>query len=150
MQSSKFNHRSDKKSLIERREKVMLLLTKGLKGYQIAEKLNLTPSMVSRDISYLSKESNTNLDILVKNTLPFMYTTSIEGIKNVLEEAWKVYGNEGNDVSLTWSNRLKGLEIIKNCHESLFKLVVEGPSIVYLKELEKRLEKIENYKKETP
>lgn len=134
----------------ERREKVMVLLTKGLKGYQIATELKVDPATISRDIHFLSKESNNNLNALVKNTLPFMYTTSIEGIKNVLKEAWKVYGNDEKDISLTWSNRIKGLEIIKSCHESLFKLVAEGPCLVYLKELEERLEKVENYKKENP
>lgn len=143
MELSKSKHRTDNKSLIERREKVMIMLTKGRKGYQIAEELHVDPSTITRDIHYLSKESNNNLNALVKNTLPFMYTTSIEGIKSVLSEAWKVYGNDGNDTSLTWSNRLKGLEIIKDCHESLFKLVAEGPCLVYLKELEERLERLE-------
>jgi hypothetical protein len=126
----------------------MLSLTKGIKGYQIANELQVDPSTISRDVHYLSQESNDNLKTLVKDTLPFMYTISIEGLRNVQLEAWKVYENDGNDISLTWSNRLKGLEIVKNCHESLFKLVAEGPLLVYLKELEERLDKIENHKKE--
>lgn len=139
---------SDRKRIAERREKVMVLLTKGFKGYQIAKELQVDPSTICRDVHYLSKESNENLKSLVKDTLPFMYTTSIEGLRNVQLEAWKVYENDGNDTSLTWSNRLKGLEIVKDCHESLFKMVAEGPLLVYLKELEERLDKIENHKKE--
>jgi predicted transcriptional regulator len=92
-------HRSDNKTLIERREKVMILLTKGLKGYQIAEELDLTPSTVSRDISYLSKESNNNLKSLVQQSLPFLYSTSIEGIKGVLKECWNIYQSDNASVS---------------------------------------------------
>jgi IS30 family transposase len=135
------NH-SNNKIIVERREKVMMLLTKGLKGYQIANELNVDTSTVSRDIQYLSKESSNAINSLVKETLPFMYQTSIEGIRDVLKESWKIYNNVYNDDSLTWSHRLKALEITKSCYESMFKLVSEGPSLVYMKTLEERVEKI--------
>ena len=135
------NH-SNNKIIVERREKVMVLLTKGLKGYQIANKLNVDSSTVSRDIQYLSKESSNAVSSLAKETLPFMYQTSIEGIRNILKESWKIYNNKEKDQDLTWSHRLKALEITKSCYESMFKLVSEGPSLVYMKTLEERLEKI--------
>jgi predicted transcriptional regulator len=124
----------------------MILLTKGLKGYQIAEALDLTPSMVSRDINYLSKESNNNLKSLVQQSLPFLYSTSIEGIKSVLKECWNVY--ESDNPSISYLHKLNSLKLAKECNESLFKLVAEGPCLVYLKELGERLEKVENSKKE--
>lgn len=137
--------RSSNKMIIERREKVMVLLTKGLKGFQIADKLKVDPSNISRDIKYLSKESSNNLNSLAKETLPFMYQTSIEGIKNVLNECWKIYNKDvENGEGITWLNRLNALKLAKECNESLFKLVSEGPSLVYVRTLEERLEKIEN------
>lgn len=120
-----------------------MLLTKGLKGFQIANELQVDPATISRDIHYLSKEPTNVLNSLVKDTIPFMYQTSMEGIKKC-SESWKVYSNEINDDRLTWSNRLKALDVIKSCYESLFKLVSEGPSHVYMKTLEERLEKMEN------
>ena len=136
------------KTLLHRREKVLVLLTKGLKGFQIANELGVDPATISRDIHYLSKESNNSLNSLVKETLPFMYQTSIEGIKTVLNECWNIYNNKDVDHEVTWMNKLNALKLAKECNESLFKLVAEGPSLVYLKELEERLEKVENYKKE--
>lgn len=118
----------------------MILLTKGLKGYQIAEELNLTPSMVSRDINYLSKESNNNLKSLVQQSLPFLYSTSIEGIKSILKECWSIY--ESDNASINYLHKLNSLKLAKECNESLFKLVSEGPCLVYLKELEERLQKV--------
>jgi predicted transcriptional regulator len=144
MQLSK--HRSDNKTIVERREKIMILLTKGLKGYQIAEALDLTPSMVSRDINYLSKESNNNLKSLVLNSLPFLYSTSIEGIKRILKECWSIY--ESDNTSINYIHKLNSLKLAKECNESVFKLVAEGPMLVYLEELEMRLEKVEGHKKE--
>jgi IS30 family transposase len=70
----------------ERRENTLFLLTKGMKGYEIAEELGVDTSTVSRDIQYLISQSHNFLNSLAKEALPFMYQTSIEGIRNVLKE----------------------------------------------------------------
>ncbi len=75
----------------ERRENILILLTKGMKGYEIAKELGVDSSTVSRDIQYLISQSHNYLNTLAKEALPFMYQTSIEGIKNVLKECWSIY-----------------------------------------------------------
>lgn len=45
----------------ERREDVLALLTKGLKGYEIANELGVDASTVSRDIQYLFSQSQNYL-----------------------------------------------------------------------------------------
>lgn len=148
MQLSKVSYRSTNNIINERREKVMVLLTKGLKGYQIANELQVDPATVSRDIHYLSQESTNNLKSIVKETLPFLYQTSIEGIRSVLNECWNIYQNERE--SINYPLRLSCLKLIKESHESLFKLVTEAPTIAHLEELEERLRRIEveKHKKE--
>lgn len=146
MQVSKSRHRSTRKTINERREKVMMLLTKGFKGYQIASELITTPSTVTRDIQYLSKESSNTLQALVKDSMPFLYHTSIEGLKNILVECWNIYQSDNEDLS--YLHKLNSLKLAKECNESLFKLVAEGPCLVYLKELEERLSRFENHKRE--
>ena len=37
----------------ERRQKIWTLITRGMKGYEIAKGLNVDPATVSRDIAYL-------------------------------------------------------------------------------------------------
>ena len=80
----------------ERREDVLVLLTKGMKGYEIAKELGVDASTVSRDIQYLISQSHNYLNTLAKEALPFMYQTSIEGIRNVLKECWSIYTIESN------------------------------------------------------
>ncbi len=120
MQLSRVNHRSNRKKIDERREKVMMLLTRGLKGYQIAEELQVDPATISRDIRYLSKESNNNLKSLVKETLPFLYQSSMEGIRNVLNECWNIYRSDNESIS--YLHKLNSLKLAKECNESLFKM----------------------------
>jgi hypothetical protein len=129
----------------ERRENVLVLLTKGMKGYEIAKQLGVDSSTVSRDIQYLIGQSQNYLNSLAKKTLPFMYQTSIEGIRNVLKECWSIYtlDNHNNNKDLTWFHKLAALRLAKECNEALFRLTAEGPSVMYVKLLEERLARIE-------
>ena len=126
----------------ERRENTLVLLTKGLKGYEIAKELGVDASTVSRDIQYLTSQSHNYLNSLARETLPFMYQTSIEGIRNVLKESWNIYTIESNK-DITWFHKLAALKLAKECNEALFKLTAEGPSVMYVRLLEERLARIE-------
>jgi predicted transcriptional regulator len=125
-----------------RRENILVLLTKGMKGYEIAKELGVDASTVSRDIQYLVSQSHNYLNSLAKEALPFMYQTSIEGIRNVLKECWNIYTIEGNK-EISWFHKLAALKLAKECNEALFKLTAEGPSVMYVKLLEERLARIE-------
>jgi predicted transcriptional regulator len=125
----------------ERRENVLALLAKGMKGYEIAIELGVDPATVSRDIHYLIGQSQDYLNSLAKEALPFMYQTSIEGIRNVLKECWNIYTTENKEI--TWFHKLTALKLARDCNESLFKLTAEGPSVMYVRLLEERLERIE-------
>jgi hypothetical protein len=76
-----------------------------------------------------------------------MYQASIEGIKNILKECWNIYlANDNscsNNKTINWFHRIAALKLAKECNEALFKLTSEGPSIMYVKLLEERLERIE-------
>jgi hypothetical protein len=110
-----------------------------MKGYEIAKSLNVDPATVSRDIAYLAAQSQNYLNDLAKSTLPFMYQTSIEGIRSVMKECWNIYETTDNNFQ-----KLAALKLAKECHEAVFKLVDEGPSIMYLKQLQEKLIQIEN------
>jgi hypothetical protein len=104
-----------------------------------AKELGVDASTVSRDIHYLIAPSQNYLNSLAKKTLPFMYQTSIEGIRNVLKECWNIYAIESNE-EITWFHKLSALKLAKECNEALFKLTAE---VMHVKLLEERLESIE-------
>jgi hypothetical protein len=52
-----------------------------MKRHDIAKELGVDPATISRDTAYLVSESQHYLNSLAKETLPFMYQTSIEGIR---------------------------------------------------------------------
>jgi predicted transcriptional regulator len=71
----------------ERRENILVLPTKGMKGYEIARELGVDASAVSRDIHYLVGQSQNYLSSLAKETLQFMYQTSTIVVKSHLSVA---------------------------------------------------------------
>ena len=77
---------NSKSAIDERRQKLFALLTRGIKGYEIAKELRVDSAAVSRDIKYLTAQSHNYLNSLAKSTLPFMYQASIEGIRDVIKE----------------------------------------------------------------
>jgi hypothetical protein len=123
-------------------------LTRGIKGYEIAKELDVDPSSVSRDIQYLTLQSQKFLDDLAKETLPFMYQTCIDGIRIVLKECWNIYESR-DDKSINWFQRLSALKLAKECCEAQFKLLSEGPSIMYVQTLEEKLTQIEEAQQQT-
>jgi hypothetical protein len=127
--------------ITERRQKIWTLLTRGMKSYEIAKTLKVDKSTVSRDIQYLTSESQKFLDDLAKESLPFMYKTSIDGIREVLKECWNIY--ESSDESINYIQRLMALKLAKECNEAQFKLLSEAPSIMYVQSLEEKLTQIE-------
>ena len=126
----------------ERRQKLWSLLTKGMKAYDIAKELHTDHSTISRDIKYLTADSNNYLNGLAKQTLPFMFHQSIEGVRDVLKESWKIYQSE--DKSINWFHKIAALKLAKECHEAQFKLLNEGPSVLAVRQLEEKLILIEN------
>jgi hypothetical protein len=75
-----------------------------MKRYEIAKELDVGHSTVTRDIKYLTQQSQSYLNDLAKETMPFMYQTSIEGIRDILKQCWAIYQSE--DKSINWFHRI--------------------------------------------
>jgi len=131
----------NKKFIIEdRRRQVSKLLAQSLSETEIAERLHVDQSTVSRDIKVLREMSNRFIFDLAKSDLAFYYLQCIEGIEQVKKETWDML----KDQSLTPRDKLYALKLVKECNESKFALFKDGPSIMNVQSLENRLMQIEN------
>jgi len=70
-----------------------------------------------------------------------LYLRTKEFILLTTAYLWKAY--RSNDASLNPKDKLVALKLIKECDEAKFALFKEGSSIMNLKALEERLNKIE-------
>src|SRR5215211_5550770 len=124
----------------ERRRNVASLLAQSMTESEIAQKLNVDQSTTSRDVKALKELSQKFIYDLSKSDLAYYYRQSIDGIEEAKREAWKIYRNNNNEVSL--EEKLSTLKLIVESNEARFKLLSEGPSVLAVKALEERLNKI--------
>jgi IS30 family transposase len=125
----------------ERRRKVASLVAQSMTESEIAQELNTDQSTISRDIKALKELSQQFIYNLAKSDLAYYYKQSIDGIEETKREAWKIYHHNNNQVSV--KEKLSALKLIVESNEARFKLLSEGPSVLAVRSLEERLNKIE-------
>jgi hypothetical protein len=71
-----------------------------------------------------------------------MYQTSIQGIRDVIKECYGIY--ESQDSRVNMYHKVAALKLVKECHEAIFRLLDEGPSVMLVKQLQEKVLLIEN------
>jgi hypothetical protein len=127
------------KKIKARRNQVASLLSKSLTEIEIAQKLEVDQSTISRDIKVLKQTSQQFVYDLAKSDLAYYYKQSIDGIEEAKKEAWKIYDGE----AVADREKLLALRLIMQADETRFKLLSEGPALLAIKSLEDRLNRIE-------
>ena len=134
------NNNKSKFFIEERRRIVAKLWTQSKSTTEIARELHCNVSTICRDIKYLKKLSQQFIFNLAKSNLAFYYKTCIIGIEEVQKRTWNIFNN-GN---ISDKEKLFALKVIRETYESKFSLLEKGPSIMALKSLQERVEKIES------
>jgi len=80
-----------------------------MKRYDIAKQLGVDATTISRDTVYLVEQSQNYLNDSAKETLPFLYQNSIEGIRDVIKECWTIY--QSSDERINMYHRLAALKL---------------------------------------
>jgi hypothetical protein len=124
----------------ERRRKITSLLAQSMNESEIAQELGVDQSTISRDVKALKELSQQFVYDLAKSDLAFSYKQCIDGVGEVKRKAWSMFNNELQNPK----DKLLALKLIKECDEAKFALFKDGPSIMNLKALEERLNKIES------
>jgi transcriptional antiterminator len=114
---------------------------------EIAQKLNVDQSTISRDIKALKQMSQQFVFDLAKSDLAYHYQQCINGIEEVRRKAWELIRDDEEEKEqqrlLTLKDKLLILKLIKECEEGKFALFKDGPSILNVKSLEERIYQIE-------
>jgi hypothetical protein len=98
---------------------------------------------ISRDLKAIKDEVSQDFVFsLARSDLAYYFKNALDTIDQVKLECWNIYNNNTND-NTPIRDKLAPLSLIKECSESKFKLVSEGPAIMAVKNLEDRLKQIE-------
>jgi hypothetical protein len=122
----------------ERREKVWFMMLKGHNTTSIIKTLGTTRSVIYNDIQFLTEKSKQYVYDLAKGTHVLMYQRAIEGISLTLAQAWDKF----NDPKVPEKQKASYLRLTKECNESMFELTANGVSVLALKNIIERANRL--------
>ena len=138
--NNNISNNSKSKFLIEERRRLVAKLWAQSKSEtEIARDLYCNVSIICRDIKYLKKLSQQFVFDLAKD-LGFYYKSCIDTMNQIQQKSWEIYNND----QITQKDKLLALRVIKETCESKFSLIEKGPSVMALKNLDERINKIES------
>lgn len=109
-----------------RLSQIITLYSKGLTQSEIAEKMNVNQSTISRDIQYLQQEAKKNIWKYLNEDILFEYLRYIVGNNEISKRLWEIVQDDNkasakdktNALSLLNQSYTKRLEILMNGVES--------------------------------
>jgi hypothetical protein len=111
-----------KQQHVEWRSRVLELSSQGRTEREIAQILKVGTGTVHRDVVYLNKQAQDNLNTHIQERLPEQYQKCINGLNQVLKIGWNIVNNDSSSAA----NRLQGLSLINDCYKYLMDLTTNG------------------------
>jgi transcriptional regulator len=137
------------KFIRERREKVLILMSRGYNQSDIAKELGTTRNTVLHDLKHINVMTKHGLYDLAKQTLSTMYYNCLIGQNELAKECWKLYKNPNNDPSINNWHKIAALRLLIDINKSKFQMFQDGPIFVEIGRLQSELGKIkETYLKD--
>ena len=87
------------------------LSSKGYSQSDIAKKLQLDKSIISRDVAHLRTQAKENIKNYINERLPEEYEKCLVGITSIMKEAWRT--SEGTEDN---REKIQALSLAKDCY----------------------------------
>jgi IS30 family transposase len=121
------------------------MLAQSMTEQEIADKLGVDRTTISRDVTILKRMSEQFVYDLARSDLAYYYKQCLNGLEEAKKKAWLIFNRltESSSPSAV-KDSLLALKLIMECNEAKFALFKEGPAIMQIKRLEERLTHIES------
>jgi hypothetical protein len=137
-----------KYQLEERRKQVTSMLAQSMTELEIADKLGIDQSTVSRDIKVLKEMSQQFMYDLAKSDLAYYYKQCLDTMHEAERMIWDTYRNRENYTDKERKERYQVANMIINSVQARFDMFQDGPSTMSIMSLEERVEDIESRKED--
>lgn len=112
----------------DRLAKVLMFQGRGYSQSEIARKLNVNQSTVSRDIAELRKKARGSLDLYVKEEIPNEFQFYISGLNQIIKNLWDIIEDKQN-TKITVKDRTYVLSLLMQCYSRRIEMLVGGPDM---------------------
>jgi transcriptional regulator len=109
----------------DRLSKVLNLNSQGYSQSEIAEKLNVNQSTISRDLGEIKKKARSSLDLYVKEEVPHEFVLYISGLNQIIKNLWEIVSEKDSKISV--KERVYVLSLLTQCYSRRIEMLVGGP-----------------------
>ena len=118
----------------ERREKILLLMSRGMNQINIAKELGTTRMTIMRDMHYINEMSRHGLYDMAK-TSSTLYFNCIQGLDECLDVCWRIFNNVDNNPQINQWHKIAAIRIAATINEKKFNIFANGPAMMQLNKL---------------
>ena len=101
-----------------RRDKVIMLSSRGLTQSEIARELHVDRSLISRDMTYIRQQAQEHLKTHIQERMPEEYHKVEVSITQVLKKAWEIVDKTADE-----RIRLQALALIRECDTNRLEMI---------------------------
>ena len=130
------------KEIRQRREKVLILMSKGYNQSDIAKELRTTRQTIMKDIHELNQWTRKGLYSMAKESLSTMYYSCLIGINEAEKEAWRLYKNDDKDPTFNNWHKMYALRLLIDINKSKFRMFSDGPAFMEINKLNGELDRL--------
>jgi transcriptional regulator len=110
----------------DRLAKVLMFQSKGFSQSEIARKLNVNQSTVSRDLAEIRKKARSSIDLYVKEEIPNEFQIYIPGLNEITKNLWEILEDKQNP-KISIKDRTYVLSLLMQCYSRRIEMLVGGP-----------------------
>ena len=110
----------------DRLAKVLMFHSKGYSQSEIARKLNVNQSTVSRDLSEIRNKARSSIDLYVKEEIPNEFQIYVSGLNQIIKNLWEIVENDQNP-KIGVKDRAYILSLLMQCYSKRIEMLVGGP-----------------------
>jgi len=109
--------------------KVLTLHSKGFSQSEIAKKLNVNQSTVSRDLDEIRRKARKTLDHYMREEIPNELQIYISGLNEITKNLWQIVEDKQN-TKITTRDRTYVLSLLMQCYSKRMEMLIGGPESV--------------------
>ena len=110
----------------DRLAKVLMLHSKGFSQSEIAKKLDVNQSTVSRDLGEIRSKARKTLDLYVREEIPNELQIYISGFNEITKNLWEIVEDKQNP-KITIRDRTYVLSLLMQCYSKRIEMLIGGP-----------------------
>ena len=110
----------------DRLVKVLTLHSKGFSQSEIAAKLNVNQSTISRDLDEITRKARKKLDLYLREEIPNELQIYISGFNEITKNLWEIVEDKQNS-KITIRDRTYVLSLLMQCYSKRIEMLIGGP-----------------------